>query len=88
MSCRRGPRVRLVAQMDGGGHERGMRSGTLNVPSIVGMGQAAELLAQRERAREARDYATSDHLREQLADMGVVVTDSREGQKWKVASRV
>jgi cysteinyl-tRNA synthetase len=49
---------------------------------------AAELLAQRERAREARDYATSDHLRERLADMGVVVTDSREGQKWKVASRV
>jgi cysteinyl-tRNA synthetase len=49
---------------------------------------AAELLAQRERAREARDYETSDRLREELADMGVVVTDSREGQKWKVASRV
>jgi cysteine desulfurase len=40
---RKGPRVRLTAQMDGGGHERGMRSGTLNVPAIVGFGMACEL---------------------------------------------
>ena len=40
---RRAPRVRLTAQMDGGGHEQGMRSGTLNVPGIVGFGQAAEI---------------------------------------------
>jgi cysteine desulfurase len=38
------PRVRLAAQMDGGGHERGMRSGTLNVPGIVGFAKAAEIL--------------------------------------------
>ena len=38
------PRVRIVAQMDGGGHERGMRSGTLNVPGIVGFGKAAEIM--------------------------------------------
>ena len=40
---RRKPRVRLVAQIDGGGHERGMRSGTLNVPGIVGLGAACEV---------------------------------------------
>jgi cysteine desulfurase len=40
---RKDPRVRVIAQMDGGGHERGMRSGTLNVPGIVGFGQACEL---------------------------------------------
>ncbi|MFT7678447.1 MAG: cysteine desulfurase [Planctomycetota bacterium] len=43
---RRNPRVRLVAQMDGGGHERGMRSGTLNVPGIAGLGWACEIARQ------------------------------------------
>jgi cysteine desulfurase len=40
---RKDPRVRIAAQIDGGGHERGMRSGTLNVPAIVGFGKACEL---------------------------------------------
>ncbi len=54
------PRVRLVAQLDGGGHERGMRSGTLNVPGIVGFAKACEILqkegvAEAERIRGLRD---------------------------------
>ena len=43
---KKGPRVRLVAQMDGGGHERGMRSGTSNVPGMVGFGKACEVAQQ------------------------------------------
>jgi len=49
---RKNPRVKVTAQMDGGGHERGMRSGTLNVPGIVGFGKAAEI-AQQDMAADA-----------------------------------
>ena len=49
---RRNPRVQLSAMIDGGGHERGMRSGTLNVPGIVGLGKACEL-CQQEMAQES-----------------------------------
>lgn len=63
---RKSPRVQLTAQMDGGGHERGMRSGTLNVPGIVGLGAACEI-AQREMPEEsARLRALRDKLRATL----------------------
>ncbi|MBL8636739.1 MAG: IscS subfamily cysteine desulfurase [Myxococcales bacterium] len=53
---RRKPRIRLEAQMDGGGHERGLRSGTLNVPGIVGFGKACEI-AKQEMAQESERIA-------------------------------
>lgn len=53
---RRNPRVQLTAQMDGGGHERGMRSGTLNVPGIAGLG-AACAIAKKEMPEEAKKMA-------------------------------
>ena len=61
---RRNPRVQLTAQMDGGGHERGMRSGTLNVPGIVGLGEACAL-AQVEMPAESKRLA---FLRDKLKD--------------------
>jgi cysteine desulfurase len=57
------PRVRLVSQMDGGGHERGMRSGTLNVPGIVGFGKAAQILTEEGVAESARILAQRERLR-------------------------
>jgi len=63
---RRNPRVQIAAQIDGGGHERGMRSGTLNVPGIVGLGKACAL-AQEEMATEAvRLAALRDRLKNKL----------------------
>ncbi|MES2373127.1 MAG: aminotransferase class V-fold PLP-dependent enzyme, partial [Bacteroidota bacterium] len=59
---RKNPRVKVTAQMDGGGHERGMRSGTLNVPGIVGFGKACELA----RLEMADDAARLSKLRDKL----------------------
>lgn len=59
---RKNPRVKVTAQMDGGGHERGMRSGTLNVPGIVGLGKACELA----RLEMAADAERLSKLRDQL----------------------
>ncbi len=63
---RRKPRVRLVAQMDGGGHERGFRSGTLNVPGIVGFGKACELAGQEREVEAARVLSLRERLRRGL----------------------
>lgn len=59
---RKNPRVKVTAQMDGGGHERGMRSGTLNVTGIVGFGKAAELA----RKEMDQDMARISKLRDRL----------------------
>jgi cysteine desulfurase len=59
---RKSPRVQITAQMDGGGHERGMRSGTLNVPGIVGMGEACGI-CHREMPEESKRLS---HLRDKL----------------------
>jgi len=62
----KGPRVRLTAQIDGGGHERGMRSGTLNVPGIVGLGRAAEIAHAEMATEAARVVALRDRLHQRI----------------------
>jgi cysteine desulfurase len=59
---KKAPRVRIAAQMDGGGHERGMRSGTLPVPLIVGFGKAVELCEQEMSTESQRLSAMRDRL--------------------------
>ena len=76
---RRSPRVRLAAQMDGGGHERGMRSGTLNVPAIVGLGKACELCALEMNTEAARISKLRDRLETGLLGIeGARVNGSRQ----------
>lgn len=70
---RKGPRVKVTSQMDGGGHERGMRSGTLNVPSIVGMGKACELCEQEMEKDAARLSKLRDKLEKELMEVEEVV---------------
>ena len=65
---KKSPRVRLVAQIDGGGHERGMRSGTLPVPLIVGFGKACELCEQEMEAESARLTAMRNRLQAAITD--------------------
>ena len=65
---RKSPRVQITAQIDGGGHERGMRSGTLNVPGIVGLGKACEL-AMTEMPEESKRLSyLRDKLKKKLED--------------------
>ena len=65
---RKNPRVKVTSQLDGGGHERGMRSGTLNVPGIVGLGKACEI-CQNEMADEAvRLSKMRDRLEKRIID--------------------
>lgn len=63
---RKGPRVRCTPLVHGGGHEKGLRSGTLNVPGIVGLGQAAEIAVCEMAGEQARLQGLRDRLEEQL----------------------
>jgi cysteine desulfurase len=63
---RKNPRVQLVAQIDGGGHERGMRSGTLNVPGIVGLGKACAIASEEMAAEAVQLAALRDRLKDKI----------------------
>lgn len=65
---RKNPRVRLAPMMDGGGHERGMRSGTLNVPGIVGFGRACEIAMEVMEEEAARLLSLREKLRKGIMD--------------------
>jgi len=63
---RRNPRVQVSEQINGGGHERGMRSGTLNVPGIVGLGKACEICGDEMAAESKREIELRDYLKAKL----------------------
>jgi cysteine desulfurase len=84
---RRNPRVKLMAQMHGGGHEKGMRSGTLNVPGIVGFGKACELAMNETKSESTRLNLLRDKLEiELLKTEGVAVNGSTSNRLPHVAN--
>jgi cysteine desulfurase len=66
---RKNPRVSLLAQIDGGGHERGLRSGTLNIPGIVGLGKSCEIAQQEMWENSARISKLRTKLEQHLCDL-------------------
>jgi cysteine desulfurase len=84
---RKNPRVKVTAQIDGGGHERGMRSGTLNVPGIVGFGKACELCMLDMEEDTKRISKMRDHLETELLKLEeAYVNGSREHRLPHVAN--
>ena len=84
---RKNPRVKVTAQIDGGGHERGMRSGTLNVPGIVGFGKACELCMLEMESDTARVSKLRDKLETNLMMLEeAYVNGSREHRLPHVAN--
>jgi cysteine desulfurase len=77
---RKNPRVQLSAQIDGGGHERGLRSGTLNVPGTVGLGKACEICEKEMASESQRLLRLRERLRAAITDRldGVTVNGSLE----------
>jgi cysteine desulfurase len=72
---RKNPRVKLIAQIDGGGHERGMRSGTLNVPGIVGFGKAAHICRNEMQKELQQVMELRDKLENALLGLDEVYTN-------------
>lgn len=82
---RKGPRVRLAPIIFGGGHERGLRSGTLNVPSIVGMGKAAELAVEHMGEEIPRIRRLRDRLRDGiLSQLDYVYLNGHPDAEWRL----
>ncbi len=78
---RKNPRVKVTAQMDGGGHERGMRSGTLNVPGIVGFGKAAEIAMNEMQQDTERISKLRDKLQNELSKMEETKVNGNENSR-------
>ncbi len=78
---RKNPRVKVTAQMDGGGHERGMRSGTLNVPGIVGFGKAAEIAMHEMQQDADRLSRLRDKLQNELTQMEETKVNGNENSR-------
>jgi cysteine desulfurase len=78
---RKNPRVKLIAQMDGGGHERGMRSGTLNVPGIVGFGKAAEICKIEMEKESHQVMRLRDKLEHALLNLNEVYTNGSKAHR-------
>ncbi|KAA2245800.1 IscS subfamily cysteine desulfurase [Chitinophaga agrisoli] len=78
---RKSPRVKIAAQMDGGGHERGVRSGTLNVPGIVGLGKACEICRLEMDEEAKRLTILRDKLEKALLQMEQVYLNGAPGQR-------
>lgn len=85
---RRSPRVRLLPQLDGGGHESGMRSGTLNVPGIVGMGKALSIAIERMPVDMPRISALRDRLEEAILQAGAIHVNAGKAYRLPTVSNL
>ena len=85
---RKNPRVKVTAQMDGGGHERGMRSGTLNVPGIVGFGKACELAMNEMEADAKRLSILRDISENALMQLGEAYINGRKQYRLPHATNI
>src|SRR5690606_5753317 len=78
-------RIKIPALIHGGGHERGMRSGTLNVPGIVGLGKACELAQQEMSTNEKKIREMRDYMEEELLKIeGTWINGSRDHRLYNV----